>query len=59
MCNLIFSLGNQRTDKVQICSTDTHGQDILPWYLKPNDSLQSVHLLKQTPYPGLPIHVFC
>lgn len=59
MCNLIFSLCNQRTDKVQICSTDTHGQVILPSYIKPNDSLQPGYLLKQTLYPGLLIHVFC
>lgn len=59
ICNLIFSLCNQRTDKVQICSTDTHGQDILASCLKPNYSLQSGYLLKQTPYPGLLIHVFC
>lgn len=59
MWNLIFSLCNQRTDKVQICSTDIHGQVILPSYLKPNDSLLSGYLLKQTPHPGLLIHVFC
>lgn len=47
MCNLIFSLCNQRTDKVQICSTDTHGQVILPSYIKPNDSLQSGYLLNK------------
>lgn len=51
--NLIFRVCNQRMDKVQICSTDTHSQVILPLYLKPNDSLLSGYLLKQTLCPGL------
>lgn len=59
MWNLIFSLCNQRTDKVQICSTDIHHQVILHLYLKPSDSLLSVYLLKQSLCPALLIHAHC